>query len=347
MLEVNPELTWRDVQQILARTAQVNNDGNDPTFAVNGASIAHSNRYGFGIVHAANAVELSERWVNIGPELSLVKEGSGPVVIPDNRNNSTKLILDIDSGDIDFETETVYLYVKVDHSSRGHLRIDLTSPSGMTSVMSPGERPEDQQTGWMKFTSVRYWDEDPNGEWVISVVDTIEGTVSECIDYYNYTFPSGVEGGIDITCAPKHYNLLSHYCLNGILNPKGSVGSACSDGNEFACETFARFNSTKYNGLTGPEACCLCGGGFHPSKLPETVVEWKLVIYGHEKSTMEGFFSGIGNDVQLGRWGGRGVVYEGKRATFPTREEMKQLKAEALGGVRDMFGGIRGRKTRG
>lgn len=51
MLEANPNLGWRDVQDILARTAQpVLDDPENKSLQVNGAGLAHSNWYGFGIV---------------------------------------------------------------------------------------------------------------------------------------------------------------------------------------------------------------------------------------------------------------------------------------------------------
>lgn len=331
MLEANPELTWRDVQEILARTAQVFNDGSDDSLATNGAGLTHSNRYGFGIVNADEAVAASEKWVNIGKESSMVQEGRGPVVIPDSRNNSTKLSLFFDSGLIDFETETVYLYIKVEHSSRGHLRIDLTSPSGMISVMTPGERPEAQQAGWMKFTSVRFWDEDPNGEWVISIVDTTLGDVNDCIDYDNYTFP--FSDSRNMTCAPKDYRMMTMFCSDGAFDPSGEQAAACKAfEDEELCDRLKRFETVQYNGRTGPEACCMCGGGYSPDELPETIVEWKLVVYGHEISTRKGFFSRLFSRFSRSNGKHHQVM----------NSKMKEIReAKALSG--DDFGGIRRR----
>merc|ERR1712014_436254 len=70
------------------------------------------------------------------------------------------------------------------HTSRGHLNINLTSPDGMTSVMVPGGRPEENIIyDWMKFTSVRHWGEDPIGDWTISIRDTIRGEFGDCSSY--------------------------------------------------------------------------------------------------------------------------------------------------------------------
>ena len=53
MLEANPDLGWRDVQDILAWTAQpvpTDIDPNNNSAQQNGAGLIHSNWYGFGIV---------------------------------------------------------------------------------------------------------------------------------------------------------------------------------------------------------------------------------------------------------------------------------------------------------
>lgn len=50
MLEAsNNTLGWRDVQGILAKTAQIAFE-DDPSWSVNGAGLSHSDRYGYGIV---------------------------------------------------------------------------------------------------------------------------------------------------------------------------------------------------------------------------------------------------------------------------------------------------------
>ena len=48
MLEKNPNLTWRDVQAILAATAQ-KMDPDDESWYTNSAGYSHSYKYGFGV----------------------------------------------------------------------------------------------------------------------------------------------------------------------------------------------------------------------------------------------------------------------------------------------------------
>jgi Subtilase family/Proprotein convertase P-domain len=132
VLDANPDLTWRDVQAILASTAQVVDDGTDETAQINSAGYWHSNKYGFGIIDADAAVTAAEGWENLGPERMTMSQ-SGPlnVVIPDDITApiSTSLLVE----DSNLITETVYVYISLEHSSRGELEISLTSPGGMTS----------------------------------------------------------------------------------------------------------------------------------------------------------------------------------------------------------------------
>lgn len=67
-------------QGILALTSQrVYPD--DPSWATNGAGIAHSYKFGFGVANALAAVEASKTWKTWGAEQQIVKE-SGKINAP-------------------------------------------------------------------------------------------------------------------------------------------------------------------------------------------------------------------------------------------------------------------------
>eukprot|EP00980_Cylindrotheca_fusiformis_P005798 scaffold1223_cov119-Cylindrotheca_fusiformis.AAC.1 len=70
MIEANPNLSWRDVQGILAATSQPVNHTlfHDETAVLNGAGFWHSNLYGFGIIDASKAVNASQNWDLFGVE---------------------------------------------------------------------------------------------------------------------------------------------------------------------------------------------------------------------------------------------------------------------------------------
>lgn len=77
LLQVRPELTWRDVRGILATTAYSVEDPKDDTWVVNAAGMHFSDRYGFGIVDASAAVSAAETWKLYDPE-QMVEASSGP-----------------------------------------------------------------------------------------------------------------------------------------------------------------------------------------------------------------------------------------------------------------------------
>lgn len=163
MLEVNPELTWRDVQAVLQSTSYMT-DAFDPSWNTNGAGNSHSYKYGFGIANASAAVEAATNWVPLPPEKQF--EGSSGVInmaIPDDGVSSITSSIGFATDSAAVATpavESVVAYVKLTHPSRGDLRITLVSPSGTESVLTQGGRLEDQQvTEAWKLMTLRSWGE--------------------------------------------------------------------------------------------------------------------------------------------------------------------------------------------
>jgi subtilisin-like proprotein convertase family protein len=189
MLEANNELTYRDVQAIIASTSQPVEDELDNTAGINGAGRYHSNFYGFGIINAIAAVEAAENWELVGNE-TMVQAQSDTLnkLIPDDETKTIEETLEVTSLN-PFTIESVYLYLKLEHSSRGHLQIKLTSPSGTESILTPGSRPENTQQAdsqWWKLLSWKFWGEIPDGEWKISIADLKEGDATfegSCADF--------------------------------------------------------------------------------------------------------------------------------------------------------------------
>jgi len=65
MIEVNPQLTYRDVQQLLIHASR-QYDRNDPFLTANAAGYRFSINTGYGVPDAGAAVRLAKRWVNTG-----------------------------------------------------------------------------------------------------------------------------------------------------------------------------------------------------------------------------------------------------------------------------------------
>ncbi|MGC9506154.1 S8 family serine peptidase [Baaleninema sp.] len=168
MLETNPQLTWRDVQHIIAKTARKT----DPThsdWSVNGAGYNINHFYGFGAIDAVAAVEAAKTWDTVDSEVSHTT-GTMPVnrSIPDNRSSGISQIVDIPQ---DIKLESVEVVFDATHPNRGDLEIVLVSPSGTESILAE-PRPDsgDNYDRWV-FNTVRNWGESSKGTWKLQVSD--------------------------------------------------------------------------------------------------------------------------------------------------------------------------------
>lgn len=186
MLETNPNLTWRDVQHILARTAVVNDDS-DPDWTTNGAGFWINHKYGFGQVDATAAVVAAQTWGSL-PEALVLTTGTLPVnlAIPDNDPSGVTAEFTMQNN---LTLEHVEVIFDARHTYRGDLQIILESPSGTQSVLADlrnddGEDYFDQTTGmkW-RFMTVRNWGESSLGTWRIYVSDLGENDVGTFVSW--------------------------------------------------------------------------------------------------------------------------------------------------------------------
>jgi len=168
MLEANPNLGWRDVQQIFVNTSR-KNDAGDGDWIVNGGGYHHNHKYGFGLVDASAAVIEAMTHTNLPAYLS---EEAG--------TNVNRALLDFQGVDTtleikdDFVVEAVEVTVRASHSFRGDLTIVLTSPFGTKSVLQETHNDRSANMNWM-FVTVRSWGEQSKGTWSLHVEDRKNG----------------------------------------------------------------------------------------------------------------------------------------------------------------------------
>ncbi len=197
LVQSNPNLGWRDIKEILMRSAsRPGLTGGDP-FAINGAGFAFSHSFGAGRLNVGTAVAMAAGWTNVGLETSIVSSQTGiGAAIPDNNVNGVVRSFDF-SGQQDLRVETVELTVNVTHSFRGDLRFIVTAPSGMQSLVD--HRPADRAANlnWT-FTSVRHWGEHSTGVWSVRVadVDAVDtGTLNSLtLRIWGAVYPSNSSG---------------------------------------------------------------------------------------------------------------------------------------------------------
>jgi hypothetical protein len=283
MLEVNPELTWRDVQAILATTSRLMGPADtDETRITNAANFTHSNLYGFGVVDGSAAVEAAKTWELYSSEKMLFEE-SGILDIPllDNSSAPVTSTITLEPSTDDFFVESVEVYIALKHFSRGDLEIILTSPQGTESILHPGQRPENtilnEDERW-KLLTVRSWGESARGNWTLMLRDISAGDAMECADApFNYAVNDFV-----LNC---EYLEKIQFCANGAITPS----SVNSDQSEF-------LRTAQNNGRKVVDACCACGGGVSTGDFESILTQWRLVAYGRE---FPSDLSSSGTDVKL------------------------------------------------
>ena len=182
MLAANPDLSWRDVRLILARSAR-RNDAGDAGWVESGFGPAFNHKYGFGVANAEAAVALARGWTTVGGAVSL--RSCGPyarslnIALPDAVGSVLAPREDTVIVGSECAISTIE-YVEVEfsatHAYSGDLRIELVSPHALSSVLalerSCGADGDacGSYDGW-RFGSVRHLDEPPGGGWRLRVTD--------------------------------------------------------------------------------------------------------------------------------------------------------------------------------
>ncbi len=191
MLQANPRLGFRDVQQILAYTARQTDVGQG-TWAFNGAHDwnggglhynAGAQLVGFGQVDALGAVRLAASWdgtpQTVANTVELDISRYPTLAIPDNDPKGLSQSITVTDA---ITVERMEVYVIITHPYIGDLKLVLTSPTGTQSVlMANPDKSSDSPNGsaisdvYFGFSTVLDWGESAQGTWTLTVVDNQAG----------------------------------------------------------------------------------------------------------------------------------------------------------------------------
>ena len=129
VLDANPGLSWREVQDILVRTS-VMTDPSHPDWIQNGAGLNVNHDYGFGSIDAAAAVALATDYTRLRPEETLVLPVTNVnEAIPDGAGSANGVSASIGTSS-ELSVESVEVTFSATHATRGDLEVILTSPAG-------------------------------------------------------------------------------------------------------------------------------------------------------------------------------------------------------------------------
>eukprot|EP00093_Oithona_nana_P005555 05555.XXX_231746_225773_1 [CDS] Oithona nana genome sequencing. len=173
ILEVNPELTWRDVQHVTVRCAHnANLRANDWSQNAVGRNFSHS--FGYGLMDAACMVRLAKQWTSVPDQLKCSRgsEKSGSIFVQGGTSQKSTIHVSDCDDNLSF-IEHVQAHVTLGAAKRGDVRIYLTSPKGTKSLLI-AKRPKDYSRAGFNdwpFLTVHMWEESPIGDWTLEVIN--------------------------------------------------------------------------------------------------------------------------------------------------------------------------------
>ncbi len=197
MLEANPGLGWRDVQNILANSASHTGSafggpqdvaehgqwGFNSASGWNGGGLHSQIDYGYGMVNAYNAVRMAEVWGLFGAAQTSANE----VSVTSNLNNLSGLAVpDNDPlGGVNFnltvgpdiEIDHVQLAMNFSHTFVGNLKVTLTSAAGTTIIAQLNTNIGTNFNGEWRFGIDSLRGELSAGTWTVNVADVALGDV--------------------------------------------------------------------------------------------------------------------------------------------------------------------------
>ena len=174
MLEANPDLGYRDVQDILALTARNTDPSGDWT--TNGASnwngggMHVSRDVGYGLVDATAAVRLAETWDAQSTTANLATvsgQQAVDAVLPDGAGSVSATI----AMPLGVSVERAEVVLDLDARDASDLVVTLTSPSGTQSVLLDASGTTEAYPANFSLTSTHFLGESSLGNWTVTVAD--------------------------------------------------------------------------------------------------------------------------------------------------------------------------------
>lgn len=174
MLEANANLTWRDVQHVIASSA-LRSGLASAGWATNGGGFAHHHDFGFGRIDAEVSVRAAKAWINVPPSLPAFE--SERVVVGRALGPAEVFAAINVTSQIDF-VEHVDVWFQASSPRRGNVEVSLYSPSGMVSVLATphNDATRDYPVAGWRFGTVRHWGERASGEWRVAAKDASGGS---------------------------------------------------------------------------------------------------------------------------------------------------------------------------
>jgi subtilisin-like proprotein convertase family protein len=197
LLEANPNLTYRDVQEILVQTATMN-DAQEGNWITNGAGFHFNHYFGAGLIDASAATEAAETWVNLtAKQTHSIAALTLNQIIPDGDDDGTTHTFTVPALN-SLRLEHVTVQIESTHPYRGQLEWRLISPSGVNVRLARSRGNDTSSDLDWTFMTTHFWGEHSEGDWKLQVTDRSianEGTLDAATITFHGT---SITGGLPL-----------------------------------------------------------------------------------------------------------------------------------------------------
>ncbi|GAB1310004.1 pheromone processing endoprotease [Madurella fahalii] len=177
VLQVRPDLSWRDMQYLAMNTAvPVNLDTGEWQDTAIGKKYSHT--FAYGKLDSYAIVEAAKTWKNVKPQAWFYSPWihvNQPIPQGDKGVTVGFEVTEDMLKEANLErVEHITVTMNVEHGRRGDLSVDLISPENVVSHLSVTRKYDDSTEGYddWTFMSVVHWGEKGVGTWTIVVKDT-------------------------------------------------------------------------------------------------------------------------------------------------------------------------------
>lgn len=190
VLEANPDLTYRDVMHLVARTSKIPNKEDLKGWIINGGGYHVNEKYGFGVLDASQLIQEAQGWTNVPPRHKCTMNSNKQLEFDNQGIYEIDLVVSNECPDIDFLEHTV-ANISFSYPIRGEMQLTIISPSGTPSELL-SYRPHDESTigtEFFPFMTTHNWGESPLGKWRLIIepkASDIE--LKGSIDYFSINF---------------------------------------------------------------------------------------------------------------------------------------------------------------
>ncbi|CAG8530331.1 1388_t:CDS:2 [Diversispora eburnea] len=212
VLQIRPDLSWRDVQYLtLLSAVPFNLYESDWEYTKAGRLFSY--KWGYGKLDAYKIIQNAKTFKNLGSQVSLEM----PIVkvnkkIPDTENGlkskvnvTQELLTNANFSRLEHLTVTI----NIKHTRRGDIEVNLISPNKITSKLGMTREYDEYNGGLTNWTfmTLKHWDESPIGEWTLQVKDRLNPRHTATIPAVVTTTVTSTITSIASPTSPVHVGL--------------------------------------------------------------------------------------------------------------------------------------------